>query len=182
MRRRTRASSTTPPRATARRRTWPRCCSCASPESTWCMCRTRAARRRCSRCSRAIRSSRSPRRRRCCRWCRPAGCGRWRSPAATRTPLMPGVPGMAEAGLPDYEIGVLVRLLRAGGHAGRAWCSKLFEATSQAPQAAGDRARSSRAKAPRRRARLRRRNSPSFLVEDAKLWARLVKESGAKAE
>ena len=41
----------------------------------------------------------------------------------TRRRSIPGVPGMAEAGLPDYEIRLLVRLLRAGGHAGRRWCA-----------------------------------------------------------
>ena len=96
------------------------------------------------------------------------------------TPLIPGVPGMAEAGLADYEIGFWYGFFVPAGTPADV-VRKLYDATNQvvkAPETARILAREGTETA----------NSASpeefgkFLVEDAKLWARLVKESGAKAE
>jgi tripartite-type tricarboxylate transporter receptor subunit TctC len=98
----------------------------------------------------------------------------------TATPLIPGVPGMAEAGLPDYEIGFWYGFFVPAGTPADV-VRRLFEATSQvlkAPETARILAREGTEAAGS--------GSPEefgrFLAEDAKLWARLVQESGAKAE
>ena len=98
----------------------------------------------------------------------------------TATPLIPGVPGMAEAGLPDYEIGFWYGFFVPAGTPADV-VRRLFEATSQvlkAPETARILAREGTETAAS--------GSPEefgrFLAEDAKLWARLVQESGAKAE
>jgi tripartite-type tricarboxylate transporter receptor subunit TctC len=109
--------------------------------------------------------------------------GRLRALAITSraaSPLIAGVPGMGEAGLPGYEIGFWYGLfVPAGTPPGVV--RRLFEATSQvvkAPETARLLAREGTETAGSA--------SPgefaSFLAQDAKLWARLVKESGAKAE
>src|SRR5687768_14215274 len=97
-----------------------------------------------------------------------------------RTPLVPGVPGMVEAGLPDYEISFWYGFFVPGGTSGEV-ARRLFAATSEAlnsPAVAQTLAREgteiSRSASAEEFA--------AFLAEDAKLWARLVKESGAKAE
>ena len=96
------------------------------------------------------------------------------------TPLIPGVPGMAEAGLSDYEIGFWYGFFVPAGTPADV-VRKLYEVTNQvvkAPETARILAREGTETAGSA--------SPEefgrFLVEDAKLWARLVKESGAKAE
>jgi tripartite-type tricarboxylate transporter receptor subunit TctC len=96
------------------------------------------------------------------------------------TPLIPGVPGMGEAGLADYEIGFWYGFFVPAGTPAEI-VKKLFDATSQVlklPETAKVLAREGTETA--------HSASPaefaSFLAEDAKLWARLVKESGAKAE
>ena len=96
------------------------------------------------------------------------------------TPLIAGVPGMGEAGLPDYEIGFWYGFFVPAGTPPEA-VRKLFDATAQvlkAPETARVLAKEGTETA--------RSASPedfvSFLQEDAKLWARLVKESGAKAD
>ena len=109
--------------------------------------------------------------------------GRLRAIAITSraaTPLIPGVPGMAEAGLPDYEIGFWYGFFVPAGTPPDI-VRRLFEATSQvvnAPETGRILAREGTETAgsasPEEFAR--------FLAEDAKLWARLVKESGAKAD
>jgi tripartite-type tricarboxylate transporter receptor subunit TctC len=109
--------------------------------------------------------------------------GRLRALAITSraaTPLIPGVPGMAEAGLPDYEIGFWYGFFVPAGTPPEV-VRRLFEATSQvvnAPETGRILAREGTETAgsasPEEFAR--------FLAEDAKLWARLVKESGAKAD
>jgi len=98
----------------------------------------------------------------------------------TATPLIPGVPGMGEAGLADYEIGFWYGFFVPAGTPADV-VRRLFEATSQvlkAPETARILAREGTEAAGS--------GSPEefgrFLAEDAKLWARLVKESGAKAE
>jgi tripartite-type tricarboxylate transporter receptor subunit TctC len=109
--------------------------------------------------------------------------GRLRALATTSpkaTPLIPGVPGMAEAGLPDYEIGFWYGFFVPAGTSAEV-VRRLFAATSEAlrpPAVAQTLAREG--------TEISRSASPedfaAFLAEDAKLWARLVKESGAKAE
>jgi tripartite-type tricarboxylate transporter receptor subunit TctC len=109
--------------------------------------------------------------------------GRLRALATTSrgaTPLIPGVPGMGDAGLQDYEIGFWYGFFAPAGTPPEI-VRKLFEATSQvvkAPDTARVLAREGTETASS--------SSPDefgrFLAEDAKLWARLVKESGAKAE
>ena len=109
--------------------------------------------------------------------------GRLRALATTSraaTPLIPGVPGMGEAGLPDYEIGFWYGFFLPAGAPAEV-VRKLFEATSQvvkAPETARILAREGTETA----GSASPTQFASFLVEDAKLWARLVKESGAKAE
>ena len=109
--------------------------------------------------------------------------GRLRGLAVTSreaTPLVPGVPGMAEAGLPDYEIGFWYGFFVPAGTPPEV-VRKLFDATSQVvkmPETARILAREGTETAGS--------SSPdeftAFLAEDAKLWARLVKDSGAKAD
>ena len=109
--------------------------------------------------------------------------GRLRALATTSrkaTPLIPGVPGMAEAGLPDYEIGFWYGFFVPAGTPAEV-VRKLYEATSQVlklPEVGKTLARegteTSGSRSPE--------DFAAFIAEDAKLWARLVKESGAKAE
>jgi tripartite-type tricarboxylate transporter receptor subunit TctC len=109
--------------------------------------------------------------------------GRLRALAVTsrnRTPLVPGVPGMAEAGLPDYEISFWYGFFVPAGTPG-AVVKRLFEATEgvlKAPELAKTLERegteTSGSRSPE--------DFAAFLAEDAKLWARLVRDSGAKAD
>jgi tripartite-type tricarboxylate transporter receptor subunit TctC len=107
--------------------------------------------------------------------------GRLRALAITSrkaSPLVPGVPGMADAGLPDYEISfwygffvpagtpaaAIARLHEEANKAlalpevGRAYAREGTETTGSATPA----------------------DFAAFIAEDAKLWTRLVKDSGAK--
>jgi tripartite-type tricarboxylate transporter receptor subunit TctC len=109
--------------------------------------------------------------------------GRLRALAVTsreRTPLVPGVPGMAEAGLPEYEISFWYGFFFPAGTP-REMVKKMFDATTaalaspaigKALEKEGTEASGS--------------GSPEdfavFIAEDAKLWTRLVKDSGAKAD
>ena len=96
------------------------------------------------------------------------------------TPLIPGVPGMSEAGLPDYEIGFWYGFFVPAGTPPEV-VRKLFEATAQvlkAPETARVLAKEGTETA----ASASPEDFSGFLAEDAKLWARLVKESGAKAD
>jgi tripartite-type tricarboxylate transporter receptor subunit TctC len=109
--------------------------------------------------------------------------GRLRALAVTsrqRSPLVPGVPGMAEAGLPDYEIAFWYGFFVPAGTPDEV-VRKLFSATAlslgnekvheilakEGTEAVGS-------------------ASPgefsAFIAQDAALWSRLVKESGAKAD
>ena len=109
--------------------------------------------------------------------------GRLRALAVTsreRTPLVPGVPGMAEAGLPDYEISFWYGFFVPAGTPAAAM-QRLFDATAQAlklPEVARALAKEG--------TETSGSTSPSdfaaFLAEDAKLWSRLVKDSGVKAD
>jgi len=109
--------------------------------------------------------------------------GRLRALAVTsrnRTPLVPGVPGMEEAGLPDYEISFWYGFFVPAGTP-REVVQKLFQETSKVlslPEVGKALARegteTSGSKSPD--------DFAAFIAEDARLWARLVKESGAKAD
>ena len=109
--------------------------------------------------------------------------GRLRALAVTSrepTPLVPGVPGMAQAGLPDYEISFWYGFFLPAGTPADV-TRRLYAATAEAL-----RAPSVAPTLGREGTEISRSASPedfaAFLAEDAKLWARLVKESGAKAE
>jgi tripartite-type tricarboxylate transporter receptor subunit TctC len=96
------------------------------------------------------------------------------------TALVPGVPGMAQAGLPGYEISFWYGLFVPTGTPPEA-LKTLFDAAHQAVKAP----QTAKALAPHG-TEASGSGSPedfaAFLAQDAKLWARLVKESGAKIE
>jgi tripartite-type tricarboxylate transporter receptor subunit TctC len=107
--------------------------------------------------------------------------GRLKALAVTsrgRTPLVPGVPGMAEAGLPDYEISFWYGFFAPAGTPDEA-LRKIFAATNEV------------LRMPRIGAALAKEGtetsgsaSPeefgSFIGQDAVLWEKLVRDSGAK--
>ncbi len=109
--------------------------------------------------------------------------GRLRALAVTshdRSALMPDIPGMAEAGFPDYALGFWYGFFVPVGTPPEI-IRRLFDATiaaAQKPEVKAILAHEGTEITPSR--------SPeefaAFLVEDAKLWTRLAKESGAKAE
>jgi tripartite-type tricarboxylate transporter receptor subunit TctC len=109
--------------------------------------------------------------------------GRLRALATTsrnRSPLLPNVPGMVEAGLPDYEISFWYGFFVPAGTPADI-VRKLYATTAQVlqmPEVAAVLARegteTSGSKSPE--------DFAAFLGEDARLWARLVRESGAKAD
>jgi tripartite-type tricarboxylate transporter receptor subunit TctC len=107
--------------------------------------------------------------------------GRLRALAVTsrnRTPLVPGVPGMAEAGLPDYEISFWYGFFVPAGTPAAA-TQRLFDETSAAlklPEVGRALAKEGTETA----ASASPADFAAFLAEDAKLWTRLVKDSGAK--
>jgi len=109
--------------------------------------------------------------------------GRLRAIAVTspeRSPLMPDIPGMEEAGLPDYALSFWYGLfVPAGTPPDIIW--KLYEATvaaAQKPEVKAALAREgtevSVSKSPH--------DFAEFLAEDAKFWVKLVKDSGATAD
>ena len=109
--------------------------------------------------------------------------GRLRALAVTnrdRSPLMPDIPGMAEAGVPEFALAFWYGLFVPAGTPPEI-VKKLFEATTIA------------ARRPEVKAMLAREGtevalskSPedfaAFLAEDAKFWVKLVKDSGATAD
>lgn len=109
--------------------------------------------------------------------------GRLRALAVTsrlRTPLIPDLPGMQEAGLADYEMSFWYGFFVPAATKPEI-IRKLFDATISAlqqPEVKQTFAREATETAASR--------SPeeftAFLAEDAKLWVRLVKESGAKLD
>jgi len=109
--------------------------------------------------------------------------GRLKALAVTspqRTPLVPGVPGMAEAGLPGYEISFWYGFFVPAGTPPEV-LRRLFEATIQstaAPAVVRSLGREGTETAPSRSPE----DFAAFLAEDAKLWRRLVKDSGAKLD
>jgi tripartite-type tricarboxylate transporter receptor subunit TctC len=96
------------------------------------------------------------------------------------TPLIPGVPGMAEAGLADYEIGFWYGFFVPAGTPAEV-VRKLYDATNQVVKAP-ETARMLAKEGTETASSASPEEFGRFLAEDAKLWARLVKESGAKAE
>jgi tripartite-type tricarboxylate transporter receptor subunit TctC len=109
--------------------------------------------------------------------------GRLRALAVTsreRSTLMPEVPGMAEAGLPDYAIAFWYGLFVPTGTPPEI-VRRLYDATMVAAQKP-----EVKAVLAREGTEIANSKSPedfaAFLAEDAKLWIRLAKESGAKAE
>jgi tripartite-type tricarboxylate transporter receptor subunit TctC len=97
-----------------------------------------------------------------------------------RTPLVPGVPGMAEAGLPECEMSFWYGLFFPAGTPREA-VKRLFDATvaavanpavGKALETVGT--ETSGSKSPE--------DFAAFIAEDAKLWARVVKDSGVKAD
>lgn len=109
--------------------------------------------------------------------------GRLRALAVThreRSPLMPDIPGMAEAGFPDYALAFWYGFFVPVGTPPEI-VKKLFEATiaaAKSPQVVDTLAREgtevSLSKSPE--------DFAAFLAEDSKFWVKLVKDSGAKAE
>lgn len=109
--------------------------------------------------------------------------GRLRALAVTsrlRTPLVPDLPGMEEAGLADYEMSFWYGFFVPAGTRPEI-VKKLFEATISAlqqPEVKQALAREGTETAASR--------SPeefaAFLAQDAKFWVRLVNESGAKLD
>ena len=98
----------------------------------------------------------------------------------TRTPLVPGVPGMAEAGLPDYEASLWYGFFVPAGTPGEA-VGRLFAATAKALQLpeihaafAREGTAASGSSSPEEFA--------AFVAAESKLTARLVKDSGAKID
>ena len=109
--------------------------------------------------------------------------GRLRALAVTsreRSTLMPEVPGMAEAGLPDYAIAFWYGFFVPTGTPPEI-VRRLYDATMVAAQKP-----EVKAVLAREGTEIANSKSPedfaAFLAEDAKLWIRLAKESGAKAE
>jgi tripartite-type tricarboxylate transporter receptor subunit TctC len=109
--------------------------------------------------------------------------GRLRALAVTsrsRTPLVPGVPGMAEAGLPDYEISFWYGFFVPAGTPPEV-VRKIFAATEQALKLP-DTGQTLGREGTEASGSASPEDFAAFLAEDAKLWARLVKDSGAKAD
>ncbi|MEO8143847.1 MAG: tripartite tricarboxylate transporter substrate binding protein [Betaproteobacteria bacterium] len=109
--------------------------------------------------------------------------GRLRALAVTsreRTPLVPGVPGMVEAGLPTYEMSFWYGFFFPAGTP-RDIVKRMFDATALAganPVVAALLATGGTetvgSKSPEEFA--------AFIAEDAKIWTQVVKDSGAKAD
>ena len=109
--------------------------------------------------------------------------GRLRALAVTRrerSPLMPEIPGMQEAGFPDYELSFWYGLFVPANTPNEiVW--KLYEATATAAQDARVKAALAR-----EGTEVSLSKSPidfgEFLAQDEKFWVKLVKDTGAKAE
>ena len=109
--------------------------------------------------------------------------GRLRALAVTdrdRSTLMPEIPGMTEAGLPEYSIAFWYGLFVPAGTPPEI-VKKLFDATTAAAQRPEVKATLARegtevalSKSPEEFA--------AFLAEDAKFWVKLARESGATAD
>jgi len=96
------------------------------------------------------------------------------------TPLVPGVPGMAAAGLPEYGISFWYGFFFPAGTP-KEIVKRMFDATAAAiAQPAVGKAleregtETAGSKSPE--------DFAAFIAEDAKLWTRLVKDAGVKAD
>jgi tripartite-type tricarboxylate transporter receptor subunit TctC len=96
------------------------------------------------------------------------------------SPLVPGVPGMAEAGLPDYEISFWYGFFLPAGTPQEA-VRRLFGATARALQAP-DTARAFAKEGTETSASSSPEDFGAFVARDAPLWARLVRDAGVKAD
>ncbi len=96
------------------------------------------------------------------------------------TPLVPGVPGMAEAGLPGYEFSFWYGIFAPAGTPAAA-LARLFEATRQVLRSA-EVGKSLAREGTETSGSASPAEFAAFLAQDAKLWARLVKDSGAKLD
>jgi tripartite-type tricarboxylate transporter receptor subunit TctC len=97
-----------------------------------------------------------------------------------RSPLMPEIPGMGEAGVPEYALAFWYGFFVPAGTPAEI-VKKLFDATivaAQKPEVKATLAREgtevSLSKSPE--------DFAAFLAEDAKFWVKLVKDSGATAD
>lgn len=97
-----------------------------------------------------------------------------------RSQLMPDIPGMAEAGLPDYAMAFWYGLFVPAGTPAEV-IKKLYAATIEAAQTPGFKAALAR-----EGTEVETSASPeafaAFLTEDAKFWTKLAKDSGASAD
>jgi tripartite-type tricarboxylate transporter receptor subunit TctC len=97
-----------------------------------------------------------------------------------RSPLAPDLPGMAEAGLPEYDMSFWYGLFAPAGTP-PAVLRKVFEANNQALQDAAVKnafAREGTETAPSKSPE----DFAAFLAEDAKFWVRLVKDAAVKVD
>jgi len=97
-----------------------------------------------------------------------------------RTPLVPGVPGMAAAGLPDYEISFWYGFFFPAGTP-RDIVKKMFDATTAAAVNPGV-ARALENGGTEVAVSKSPEEFGAFIAEDAKLWTRVVKDAGVKAD
>jgi len=97
-----------------------------------------------------------------------------------RTPLVPGVPGMAEAGLPDYEISFWYGFFFPAGTP-RDIVKKMFDATAAAAANPGV-ARALENGGTEVAVSKSPEEFGAFIAQDAKLWTRVVKDADVKAD
>ncbi|MDB5871953.1 MAG: hypothetical protein JWQ07_1395 [Ramlibacter sp.] len=97
-----------------------------------------------------------------------------------RTALVPGVPGMAEAGLPEYAIEFWYGLFVPVGTP-PAIIRKIFDAATAAMQEPSVKAALAREGTDATLSQSPEQFS-TFLAEDAKFWVKLVKDAGVKLE
>jgi tripartite-type tricarboxylate transporter receptor subunit TctC len=97
-----------------------------------------------------------------------------------RSALVPGVPGMAEAGLPDYAIEFWYGLFVPAGTPARI-VKKIYDAAMVAMQQPSVKAALAR-EATDVAVSASPEDFANFLAEDSKFWVRLVKDAGVKPE
>ena len=97
-----------------------------------------------------------------------------------RSPLVAGVPGMAEAGLPDYGISFWYGFFVPAG-APKEAVKRLFDATLAAV-AAPSVGKALEREGTETVASKSPEDFAAFIAEDAKVWTRVVKDSGVKAD
>jgi tripartite-type tricarboxylate transporter receptor subunit TctC len=109
--------------------------------------------------------------------------GRLRALAVTSrdtTALVPGVPGMAQAGLPAYAISFWYGLFVPSGTPDDA-VGKLYAAAQRALEAP-ETGKTLALQGTETSGSASPQDFAAFLAEDAKLWARLVKDAGVKPD